>query len=154
MLTVLSLRNKKFPVRFLFLSVCGAVLGVIFVMMFGYDHRTKAYAEWNDKPYSTSAENIRDMQKLAENFGISIGCQPDSAETIRIPQEFNQLYNEYNALQKNIGMNLEPYKGEECTLYTFDVNDALYLNLIVYDGHFIGGDLSEKDWNGQMKSIG
>lgn len=131
-----------------------AVLGVVFAVMFGYDWRTKAYAEWNGKSYSTSAGTVGEMRKLAENFGIKTDGQPVSAEKIRIPMTFNELYEEYNALQKNIGMDLEQYKGEECMQYRFDVSDELYLNLIVFDGHFIGGDLSEKEWNGTMRSIG
>ena len=68
--------------------------------------------------------------------------------------QFNSVYQEYNSLQHDIGMDLEKYRGESCTKYTFDMDENFVLNIIVYNNHFIGGDISEKDFNGIIKSIG
>lgn len=112
------------------------------------------YAEFQGKKYSTSAENETEMQQLAENFGIQIGAKAVKIEKIKIPREFNELYEKYNRLQYGIGMDLEPYKGEDCMQYSFEVNDETLLHLIVYNGNFIGGDISEKNFDGFMKGIG
>ena len=95
-------------------------------------------------------------------FAQSIGCEIKeellSQKEITIPIEFGEVYNSYNSLQKRAGFDLERYKGANATVYTYQVlshgafkkDDNVRLNLIVYKGKIIGGDISSVDLSGKM----
>lgn len=151
---VFTSENKKYPPKFLSVMLCISIAAVIFSFIFNFDWRIKTTAEFKGNKYSTSAENISEIKKLAANFGINISDRPAKTENIKIPMIFNETYLKYNSLQYNIGMDLEKYKGENCIKYTFDTDKDSVLNIIVYNKHFIGGDISEKDFDGIIKSIG
>lgn len=83
----------------------------------------------------------------------SLGWQCDSGETekqILIPETFNDVYSQYNAIQKQQGFDLEKYKGKKATMYTYcvtnyDGSDSVTADLIVYQGNLIGADLCDTD---------
>ena len=151
---IFSFENKKYPMKFLSVMLCFSIIAAIASFISNVDWRIKRTAEYNGQKYSTSAKNISEIKHLAENFGINIADDSPIIENIRIPMQFNSVYQEYNSLQHDIGMDLEKYRGESCTKYTFDMDENFVLNIIVYNNHFIGGDISEKDFNGIIKSIG
>lgn len=151
---IFSFENKKYPLKFLFIMICMSIIATIFSFIFNIDWRIRRTAEFNGQKYSTSAENIGEIKELIGHFGINVSDKPPKIENIRIPMKFSPVYQEYNSLQYDIGMDLEKYKGESCLKYTFDIDENFVLDIIVYNGHFIGGDISEKDFNGIIKSIG
>ena len=60
----------------------------------------------------------------------------------------------YNELQKEAGFDLSNYKGKNVTVYSCPVwNSDKLLNLIVYDGKIIGGDISDVAFDGEMKPL-
>ena len=57
-----------------------------------------------------------------------------------------------------MGFDLEKYKGRQCIKCTFDVQNStddspVEMNVLVLDERVIGADLSEKYYNGFMKSL-
>lgn len=97
---------------------------------------------------------------LRVDFAASVGCDVDetavSVKQVRIPDEFSEVYKQYNALQKQAGYDLEGYKGCTVTLYTYKVlqggiaGEETFVNLIVYRGRVIGGDISTAALDGSM----
>jgi hypothetical protein len=79
----------------------------------------------------------------------SLGWQCDDSETskqITIPTDFNDVYENYNSVQKEQGFDLEKYKGKTVTLYTYNITnyeneDNIIADLIVCDDLLIGADL-------------
>ena len=138
--------------KVVFICLCSALAGVVMSFIFSFDSRRKKYAEYGGKKYSVSAKNIDELRNIAENFGISVNF-PESVQDIKIPMEFNEVYEDYNRLQYDIGMNLEDYRGEECLLYTFAINKEEVLHMISWNGQFIGGDISQKDFFGKIISL-
>ncbi len=65
-----------------------------------------------------------------------------------VPQEFNDIYTIYNELQKKQGLDLEKYKGEESTIYTYKLKDKViedndsYMCVMVCDERVIGGHIT------------
>ncbi len=91
----------------------------------------------------------------------SLSLVPDeensNSKSIVIPDVFSDVYENYNALQKKSGYDLTPYKGADAVVYTYPVgkirkenNDEYYVNLIVYKGRIIGGDISSRNFYGEM----
>jgi hypothetical protein len=81
----------------------------------------------------------------------SLGYETDENESVKeitIPSEFNDVYTEYNSIQKQQGFDLEKYKGTSVTLYTYNItnykdNENVIADLIVSDGVLIGADLCD-----------
>ena len=94
------------------------------------------------------------------DFAASVGCKVEETaiaeKQIRIPDEFSDVYKNYNELQRQAGYDLSAYKGCDATLYTYKViqggivGEETFVNLIVYRGRIIGGDISSAAIDGSM----
>lgn len=97
--------------------------------------------------YSTAFESEASASSFAKQFGKEIE-ELYSTQSVYIPSHFNETYIKYNELQKKQGLDLEKYKGRQCTLYvyklknyTIDYSDA-YLSVAVYRDAVIAGHIS------------
>ncbi len=85
---------------------------------------------------------------------LTIGIKPisDNAanKEITIPQEFSDVYKEYNTLQLDAGFDLGDYKGKKAVVYTYDLGEDRSANLIVFKGKLIGGDICSNKIDGEM----
>lgn len=94
-------------------------------------------------------------------FIKSLGLIPDennvTKKSVLIPFKFSDVYINYNALQNKAGYDLKMYKGEKVTVYTYPVGkigqgnrDEYYINLMTYKNRIIGGDISSRNFHGEM----
>ena len=88
-----------------------------------------------------------------ESKGISAKDSDVFLKEITIPEEFVNVYSEYNDLQKMAGFDLSDYKGKKATLYTYPVYGTTEVHLIVYNGVIIGGDISDTRYGEKMKPL-
>ncbi len=79
---------------------------------------------------------------------------------IIIPDPFDNVYENYNRLQLEAGLDLLPYCGKSGTRYTYqvtnypiDVHDTVYANVIVIDNTCVGGDIMTLPLDGFMHSL-
>ena len=68
-------------------------------------------------------------------------------QEVILPEEFNDVYTNYNAVQKTQNMDLEPFAGKTCKQWVYHVTnypgeENVRATLLVYEGNIIGGDLS------------
>ena len=94
-------------------------------------------------------------------FIKSLGLLPDEenskCKNIIVPETFSDVYKNYNDLQIEAGYDLSAYKGVEAKMFTYPVgkikednSDDYYVNIIVYKGRIIGGDISSRNFYGEM----
>lgn len=82
--------------------------------------------------------------------------EPDDSsvysKNIIIPEAFDEVYKQYNSLQRKAGFDLSKYKGQEATVYTYGLSgeEGKEVHLIVKDGKIIGGDIASVKLNGEM----
>ena len=62
--------------------------------------------------YSIQAGENEQRIDFLKQFGWEVEQEPVSIEEIVIPQQFNQVYERYNELQKTQGMDLTKYAGK------------------------------------------
>ncbi len=80
-------------------------------------------------------------------FGWEIDEGQAEAEAVVIPAKFDTVYEEYNAIQKSQGLNLERYRGKTVMRYTYPVTNypdsdgTVLATLLVYKDRVIGGDV-------------
>ena len=94
-----------------------------------------------------------------EELGWCVDPESESAQTVCIPGEFSDVYTRYNELQQQQGFDLRDYAGKECTLYSYQVTNALYddtlvlADLYIKNDRVIAGDIHSTALNGFMVGI-
>lgn len=74
-------------------------------------------------------------------------------KTVTIPQEFGEVYERYNELQKQSGYDLSRYRSREAEVYTFPTPDGSEVHVIVCDNAVIGGDIASLALDGEMRPL-
>lgn len=81
-------------------------------------------------------------------------------EEIIIPEMFDDVYNKYNQLQKDVGLDLSGYKGKKAKRYSYKVinypihtEGDVFINLICINGNPVAGDVMTVKLDGFMHSL-
>lgn len=113
----------------------------------------------NALPASSTADDV------CVSFLLSYGweTEEDMVETVylTLPEEFDAVYREYNALQKKQGFDLERYKGKniiknvyKITNYPgFENDETIRANVYTLDGKVIGADICSVRLDGFMHGV-
>lgn len=94
-----------------------------------------------------------------ESLGWQVDAEPLEEKCIIIPNEFSDVYKEYNRLQQAQGFDLSRFCGREATIYTYSVhNYEGYVGGVVADvyickGELIGGDVHSLALDGFMHGL-
>lgn len=107
--------------------------------------------------FGASADSAPDGSTNAKRLEYISGLSaPETEEEyteklITVPTEFSDVYEQYNKLQKKAGFDLKKYSGENlvCYSYKFRLSDGA-VNLLVYNGRIVGGDIADYSANGVM----
>lgn len=96
----------------------------------------------------TNAERLNYIKSL----GIDVDEECSETAEITLPVKFGDVYTKYNNIQKQAGYDLLPYGGCNVTRYTYLTADGTgkRVNLLVYKGRIIGGDISDTALDGGM----
>ena len=98
---------------------------------------------------STNAKRILYLKSI----GVEVASENVSSKRILIPEKFNDIYNNYNTMQKQAGFDLSHFKGKKATIYTYSLNSEYNVNIIVCEDRIIGGDIAALNINGEMKPL-
>ena len=112
---------------------------------------------------SQSAEGIpgatdKERTDYIKGFGYEVGTVPDKIEEIRIPVNFDEAYEQYNAIQREQGFDLRKYRAYYAKKYTYSIKNfdggnspvPICANLLVIDGKIVGADISSSEANGLL----
>lgn len=110
---------------------------------------------------SVSVLSSHDVINYISTLGWEVDAEPEEIKEIVIPHQFDDVYKKYNELQKAQGFDLSKYSGERVKLWSFIVrnypgyenNDCIRINLLVYDGCIIGGDVCSVEIDGFMHGL-
>ena len=106
-----------------------------------------------------TAKTAQDRLELIASWGWEVEPEPVEIIEVAIPQEFDSVYETYNELQKEQGFDLTRYRGKRCKRYGYvvtnypDATGEVRLNLLVYQGKAIGGDVSSVELGGFMQGL-
>lgn len=109
-----------------------------------------AFTTWKNK------DNI----EFLRSYGWEVKKKPIEKVEVIIPSEFDDVYNNYNKIQLQAGLNLENYKGKKGIRYTYEVtnypkeiSDTVRANIIIIDNTPVAGDIMTTNINGFMHSL-
>ena len=138
---MLTLRLKPKTLFGLILVLTGVI---VIVITFTSNHIKSSERVMSSVTLETNDQREEYLTSLGWEFKTN--CDE---KQVQIPSEFNHVYTRYNEIQKSQGFDLEPYKGQEVTVYTYNITnyagyenrDCIYANLIVCNNMLIGGDV-------------
>ena len=92
--------------------------------------------------------NDGEEKKFLEQFGVETADAKPEKRSVVIPSDFNKYYEEYNELQKKIGLDLGKFKGKEVTEITVPLEKPKDNNavLLVYKNRVIGGHITNGEY--------
>lgn len=95
---------------------------------------------------------------FASSLGYEVESEPVRSQEVMIPSEFDDVYEDYNGLQKECGFDLEKYQGKRMMLYTYTVTNypdepECLMDLLVYKNKIVGGAVYSTALDGFMHGL-
>ncbi len=101
-----------------------------------------------------------DRIDFLKQFGWEVEGLPVEIVEVQLPEEFDQVYINYNEYQKEIGLDLRKYRGKRAKRYTYriinypePIEDDVRANILVYKNRVIAGDIMTIPIGGFMHSL-
>ena len=138
--------SKKFFAIFAVASVAVAIVCII--CMISVQNSLPDTATCDELGcYSLKCDKDDEQCAFLEQFGLSPLKITESSE-VTIPTEFNETYEEYNELQKSIGLDLEKFKGKSAQKITYELKNSKtkFAVLLIYKGKVIGVHLTNGEY--------
>lgn len=108
------------------------------------------------------AETAEKRLSFLSQFGWEVEEEPAEVKEVVIPEEFDDVYNQYNVIQKEQKLDLEKYKGARVKCWSYNVKNypgyensdgVIRANMLILDGVVIGGDISSTELSGFMHTF-
>lgn len=134
--TTFRLNNKRIAI----LVVAAVLITVIIAIVANMNPREEA------EHFIVNSND--DIVAFLEHYGWSVDPEPIEAMEIVIPNEFDDVYEYYNEIQKAQGLDLSLYLGQAAMRYTFRVHNhptytaEVWANVIVVESLVVGGDIT------------
>lgn len=94
---------------------------------------------------SVSCKTEDQRAEFLTGLGWELGAVEE--KQLKIPEEWNKVYQDYNEIQLSQGFDLTELKGQTVTLYTYEITnyegigDGIVADLLVFEGKLVGGDI-------------
>lgn len=101
--------------------------------------------------YSLTVKDDKQAQAFLRQFGVTGAISKTGEETVRIPERFNAVYEDYNRLQRRVGLDLHAVSGKTAlkTTYRIHSDKADYAVLLLRDGRVVGGHFTSLRYGGK-----
>ncbi len=151
--------NPKKTVRY-FLPVGVIAVAAAFFLFFNIERGAASAASGNALSYRAGTKEER--LGFISQFGWEVSEEPAEVREIVIPDVFDEVYENYNELQKKQELDLSLYCGKRVKRWTYTVinypgypegDDSVRINLLVFDGRVVGGDVSSVELDGFMHTF-
>ena len=108
---------------------------------------------------SASIKSADDVCAFLADLGWETESADVQTENSTLPEQFDDVFTEYNSLQLQQGCDLSKYLGKEITVYTVpiknygDSSQNVYATIIIHKNKVIGGDIHSAEMNGFMHTL-
>lgn len=139
--------TAKVPRRKLAVGVAAAALlcCAALVMTIGSPaaRQTAAPAVPSPKGIKTNEDRVAYL----EAYGWQVDPQPTATEELLIPEQMDESYTDYLALQSGQGFDLSKYAGKRVKRYSYEITNyptgeqGVLANLLIYKNTVVGGEV-------------
>lgn len=108
---------------------------------------------------STKVKSNEERIAYLEHYGWQVAEEPIAVEELLIPEEFDESYTEYLALQSNQGFDLTEYCGKRVKRYTYEITNyptgetGVQASLLIYKNRVIGGQVLSAKLDGFLHGL-
>ena len=151
---IVSMKMSRKKIAACITGAVVVVAAVVVVTVTSLTGATEAGARVSNK-----VEDISDVATFLQEYGWQTSAEPSELEDVMIPTEFNDVYEQYNTMQKTQGYDLEDYRGEFAKRVTFEIKnypgqeENVRANVLVHDGKVIGGDICSVESDGFIQGF-
>lgn len=157
---IYSAKLDKKKLTAILLAVAAVILIFVLILARGRETPSDDQHAAQLKLLRTSRlETNEERLALLAALGWEVAGQPAEETEVRIPSVFSDVYERYNRLQKEQGLDLEACKGEKAMRYTYQIvnhpsgETAVRATLLVRNNHLIGGDICSSRLDGFMHTL-
>ena len=143
-----------------FCIACAALLVLTALVVFVPSSEALAVGGTAEERISfEDVDSNEDRIAFLRAFGWEVEPEPRESTTVTIPREFDKVFAAYNELQRKQGLDLSGYGGKTVERYTYTVTNydgfegTVLVNLLIYRGRVIGGDVCSADLNGFVHGL-
>lgn len=92
-------------------------------------------------------------------YGWQVSPEPIATEELLIPEEMDESYQEYLALQSQQGFDLGKYAGKRLKRYTYEIQNyptgesGVQANLLLYRNTVVGGEVLSPQLDGFLHGL-
>lgn len=120
------------------------------------NNTSESFAVSSSKKYSIDASNNEQRVEFLKSYGWKVNPEPVEICDIKVPTVFNDVYEKYNQIQKDQGLDLKKYMGKACRRFSYDVtnypgySEGVRANIVVIEDKVVAGDISSVNIDGFM----
>ena len=109
--------------------------------------------------YSLSAQDNTARLDFLSQFGWQASGEPVEICEVIIPETFNEVYEKYNDIQKEQGLDLSKYCGERCKRWTYEITNyptgetGVQVGILVYKNTVVGGEVLSSQLDGFIHGL-
>ena len=109
----------------------------------------------NPKGIKTNEDRVAYL----ESYGWAVSPEAVSVEELLIPEEFDETYDQYLALQAQQGFDLTQYKGKRVKRYTYEVTNypsgesGVEAGLLIYKNTVVAGEVLSTKLGGFIQGL-
>ena len=131
---------------------------VVLCMVFAFWNTDSASPQVNGNTENVKVKSNEDRINFLKALNIEASPDPVEFMEIKIPDQFDQVFEKYNQLQQSQNYDLSKFAGKRVMRYTYDVKNystdqAARVNLLIYKDKVIGGDVCSVELGGFMHRL-
>ena len=154
-----------YSVRASALRFCGvivlSVVALIALLVFVPTYVPTAVVVGEDAVSFEGIKTEADRVALLSSLGFEVSKDPGDTEIVEVtvPARFDAGYEDYNALQRSVGLDLSRYRGKKVMRYTYTVTNCkdydgpVKATLLIYKSRVIGGDVCSTEVGGFLQGL-
>ncbi len=151
--------TAKVPRRKLALCVAAAALACCCAVGLNLGGAASQAAAAPASPDPKGVKSNEDRVAYLESFGWTVKEEPLATQELLVPQEMDESYDEYLALQAGQGFDLEKYAGKRVKRYTYEITNypsgetGVQANLLIYKNTVVGGEVLSPRLDGFLHGL-
>lgn len=151
--------TAKVPRRKLALGVALAALACCCALVLNLGGGAAREAAASAAPSPKGIRSNEDRVEYLRSYGWEVKEEPVATQELLIPREMDESYEEYLALQKEQGFDLEKYAGKRAKRYTYEITNypsgetGVQANLLICKNTVIGGEVLSPQLDGFLHGL-
>lgn len=151
--------TAKVPRRKLAFGVALAALACCCALALNLTNSPSREVAATGGPSPKGVKSNEDRVEYLNAYGWEVAQEPIATQELLIPEEMDESYDEYLALQSGQGFDLTKYAGKRVKRYTYEITNyptgeaGVQANLLIYKNTVIGGEVLSPQLDGFLHGL-